>query len=165
MTGYRGCGENRFVGVLNYLEFIITPFCRVDLVPVDSISSNVRMAWTMDEFYSAGGTTSFIDRVSAALGIHASQVKVVAVYTGSVVVDYQVTVDEDTTDSTAAASELRALTASLETLVEEDSITVFGAPILSASVAGTTKVEDPTYNPTAPTTATTTPLAVSSSKD
>lgn len=72
----------------------------------------------MDEFYSAGGVTSFMDRVAAALGIHASQIKVVAVYTGSVVVDYAVTVDETTTDSTAAASELRSLTASLNTLVE-----------------------------------------------
>lgn len=103
LSGQRGCGENRFVGVENYLEFIITAGCRVDVAPVDSISSNVRMDWTMDEFYSAGGTTSFMDRVSAALGIHASQVKVVAVYTGSVVVEYEITVDEETTDSTAAA--------------------------------------------------------------
>lgn len=42
----------------------------------------------MDEFFESGGVTSFVDRVSAALGIHASQMKVVAVYTGSVVVDY-----------------------------------------------------------------------------
>jgi len=88
LTGNRGCGENRFVGIENYLEFIITAGCRVDVSPVDSIATNVRMAWTMDEFYAAGGTTSFMDRVSAALGIHASQVKVVAVYTGSVVVEY-----------------------------------------------------------------------------
>jgi hypothetical protein len=42
----------------------------------------------MDEFYASGGPNSFIDRVSSALGIHASQVKVVATYTGSVIVDY-----------------------------------------------------------------------------
>lgn len=57
------------------------------------------MEWTMDEFYSAGGTTSFADRVSAALGIHASQIKIVAVYKGSVVVDYLVTVDPESTES------------------------------------------------------------------
>jgi hypothetical protein len=48
------------------------------------------MSWTMDQFYAAGGVTSFADRVSAALSISASQVKVVAVYKGSVVVDYQI---------------------------------------------------------------------------
>jgi len=60
----------------------------------------------MDEFYGAGGVTSFVDRVSAALGIHASQFKVVAVYTGSVVVDYEIEAAEDSSDS---AAELRAL--------------------------------------------------------
>ncbi len=38
------------------------------------------MEWTMSKFYSNGGTTKFADRLSAALGIHASQVKVVSVY-------------------------------------------------------------------------------------
>jgi len=100
VSGLRGCGENRFVGgTTNYLEFWITPLCTVQVKPVDSIPSNVRMDWTMDEFYSAGGTTSFADRVSAALGIHASQIKIVAVYKGSVVVDYLVTVDPESTES------------------------------------------------------------------
>ena len=43
----------------------------------------------MAEFYSkAGGVVSFADRVAFALGIHASQIKIVSVYTGSVVIDY-----------------------------------------------------------------------------
>lgn len=90
LTGYRGCGENRYVPVKNYLEFILTPYCLIEVKPVDAILSNVRMSWTMDEFYDNGGVTSFVDRVSAALGIHASQMKVVSVYTGSVVVDYEI---------------------------------------------------------------------------
>jgi hypothetical protein len=72
LTGYRGCGENRYVGVENYLEFIATPYCEIEVRPVDKILCNVRMSWTMDEFYGSGGPTSFIDRVSASLGIHAS---------------------------------------------------------------------------------------------
>jgi len=55
--------------------------------------TNVRMEWTMAEFWDAGGVTSFVDRVAASLGIHASQFKVVAVYTGSVVVEYQIMTD------------------------------------------------------------------------
>jgi len=69
---------------------MITPYCLIEVKPVDAIMSNVRMQWTMDEFYAAGGVTSFVDRVAGSLGIHASQMKVVAVYTGSVVVDYHI---------------------------------------------------------------------------
>jgi hypothetical protein len=29
LTGYKGCGENRYVGVKNFLEFIITPGCEL----------------------------------------------------------------------------------------------------------------------------------------
>lgn len=99
LTGYKGCGENRYLGVSKTLEFIITAGCELEVNYVDGIVSNVRMEWTIDEFYGAGGVTSFIDRVSAALGIHASQMKVVAVYTGSVVVDYAIEPDSDSTDS------------------------------------------------------------------
>lgn len=93
LTAYRGCGENRFVGVRNFLEFVVTPYCLIEVRPKDAIMTNVRMAWTLNEFYASGGPTSFIDRVSASLGLHASQFKVVAVYTGSIVVDYQISVD------------------------------------------------------------------------
>jgi len=88
------CGENRYVGGIdNYLEFIMTPECEITVNPIDSFQSNVRMEWTMDEFYSNGGQTSFADRVSGVLGIHASRIKVVSVYTGSVVVDFNVEAD------------------------------------------------------------------------
>jgi DNA segregation ATPase FtsK/SpoIIIE-like protein len=53
----------------------------------------------MEEFYDNGGPTSFIDRVSASLGIHASQMKVVAVYTGSIVVDYEIEPAEGSADA------------------------------------------------------------------
>jgi hypothetical protein len=103
LSGYKGCGENRWVALKNQLQFIITSHCEIKLEYFDSIQSNVRMEWTMDEFYSAGGVTSFVDRVSAALGIHASQMKVVAVYTGSLVVDY--VIEPDTTESSSSSSD------------------------------------------------------------
>lgn len=40
----------------------------------------VRMEWTMASFFASGGTTSFIDRLAGALGIHSSDIKVVSVY-------------------------------------------------------------------------------------
>lgn len=59
LSGYKGCGENRYVGVKNFLEFIITPGCEVTIKPRDAIMCNVRMEWTMNEFYDAGGVTAF----------------------------------------------------------------------------------------------------------
>ena len=90
LSGTKGCGENRYVNSNNTLEFMLTPGCEVLIKPVDAILCLVRLEWTLDEFYATGGTTAFTDRVAGVLGIHASQIKVVAVYEGSVIVDYQV---------------------------------------------------------------------------
>ena len=86
MVQSRFCGENRFVGVLNILEFYLPSGCVLDIEPVDSIETLVRMDWTMEEYFFAGGTTNFIDRLASSLGIHASEIKVVSVYEGSVYV-------------------------------------------------------------------------------
>jgi hypothetical protein len=48
------------------------------------------MEWTMESFFSSGGTTSFMDRVAGSLGIHASTIKIVSVYEGSLVVNYEI---------------------------------------------------------------------------
>lgn len=77
------CGENRFVGVKSFLEFYITANCLLHIAPRDAIQTNVRMEWSMEKFFSKGGTTAFVDRLCASLGIHASTVKVVSVYEGS----------------------------------------------------------------------------------
>ena len=82
------CGENRFVGIENFLEFYITRNCEIVVQPLDSIKTKVRMEWTLAEFYAQGGVTRFAVRVAAALGIAASRIKTVAVYEGSVIVDF-----------------------------------------------------------------------------
>lgn len=97
------CGENRYVGVKNFMEFYITAGCEVTITPRKAVIANVRMEWTLTEFYSDGGTSKFADRIASVLGIHASRIKVVAVYEGSVVVDYQVTSDDTETEATQIA--------------------------------------------------------------
>ncbi len=94
MKKTKGCGENRFVGVENYLEFWLEPGCDLTIEPKDSIMAKVRMDWTLAEFYSEGGTTRFVDRLAASLGISSHRVKVVAIYEGSTVVDFQVDEEE-----------------------------------------------------------------------
>jgi len=46
------------------------------------------MEWSFNDFFAKGGTTSFIDRLTGSLGIHASTVKIVSVYEGSLVLNY-----------------------------------------------------------------------------
>jgi len=67
--------------------------CQLMIKPVDSIKTAIRMDWTLNAFYAAGGTTRFIDRVAAALGIKASTIKVVSVLQGSVIVNFEVQPD------------------------------------------------------------------------
>jgi len=88
------CGENRYVGVKNILEFYIDAGCTLQVQPRDAIQTSVRLEWTMDEFFANGGTTAFVDRLCASLGIHASTVKSVSVYKGSVGVDYEIVPNE-----------------------------------------------------------------------
>lgn len=88
------CGENRYIGVKNILEFYLVNGCEVMIIPRDAIQSLVRMEWTLDAFFSNGGTTSFMDRVAAGLGIHASTIKIVSVYEGSLVVNYEISASD-----------------------------------------------------------------------
>jgi len=46
------------------------------------------MNWTLNQFFADGGTTTFADRVAASLGIKPSNIKVVSVYQGSVIVEF-----------------------------------------------------------------------------
>lgn len=89
ITGSK-CGENRYIAVQNILEFYLTGECEIKIIPRDAIMTKVRMEWTMDAFFKSGGTTAFIDRLCASLGIHASTVKIVGVRKGSVIVEYEI---------------------------------------------------------------------------
>lgn len=61
------------------------------------------MEWTMEEFFNDGGTTKFIDRLAGSLGIHASTIKVVSVYEGSLVLNYEIETTNDADGSKLAA--------------------------------------------------------------
>lgn len=124
----QGCGENRYVGVENFLEFYLTPGCEIKVVPRDSIMVSVRLDWTLDEFYAADGVDNFTDRMAAVLGVHASQIKVVAVYQGSVIVEYFVEAlpDDENPDQTLNQVQLDFYDA-----VVNDNLDL-GAPVIDA---------------------------------
>lgn len=90
----------------------------------------------MKEFYSTiGGPTRFVDRLCGVLGIHASQVKIVSVYEGSLIINYELVVDDDSEEDLEALE--KAQTAAYE---QGDFEEAFGTPILdwnsAVSMAG-----------------------------
>lgn len=89
ISSYR-CGENRYQGVVNILEFYITPDCPLFIQPRNTIMLGVRLEFEMNEFFEAGGVTTFIDNMAASLGIHKADLRVVAVYQGSTIIDFEV---------------------------------------------------------------------------
>lgn len=79
--------------MVNILEFFITPNCPLTIRPMDAIQLGIRLDFTPDEFFANGGVTTFIDRMAGVLGIHKADLKVVAVYEGSTIVDFEVFTD------------------------------------------------------------------------
>lgn len=79
----------------------------------------------MEAFFADGGTTSFIDRLTSSLGIHASTVKIVSVYEGSLIVNYEIAVDDD-----ADTSALEAIQAKQDQMFSSGAINL-GAPVLA----------------------------------
>lgn len=63
----------------------------------------VRMEQSLDKFFNEGGTTKFVDRLTSSLGIDPSTVKIVSVYEGSLVVNYNLEVKEPESTGDAAA--------------------------------------------------------------
>jgi hypothetical protein len=68
--------------------------CRLWIKKRDSVVGNVRLEWTIDEFFSNGGDTVFADKMATSLGIHPSRIKVVGVVAGSISLDYQIEPDQ-----------------------------------------------------------------------
>ena len=89
VTG-RYCGENRFEGVINRLQFWMVPGCELRIMPRDAIMLAVRLEFTFEEFFARGGITTFVDRMAASIGLHRADIKVVQVYEGSTIIDFEV---------------------------------------------------------------------------
>lgn len=74
------------------ISFIVTndPDCIVSLRQVDSIQLNTRIQTTVAEFMKADGPTAFVNSLAAVLGLDTSQIKIVGIREGSVVLNYYI---------------------------------------------------------------------------
>lgn len=96
------------------------------------------MQWSLAEFFANGGTTRFVDRLASVLGLHASQVKIVSVYEGSLVVDYNLLPDES---SSTATEDLKKIESKQTELMAKGKLDL-GAPILDSTVGGGSIVQN-----------------------
>lgn len=84
------------------------------------------MEWTLKQFFADGGTTKFVDRLAGALGIHASEIKIVSVYEGSVILNYDIVADDDDTSALQSIEDT-------QTRLFATGAMSLGAPILDVS--------------------------------
>lgn len=133
LTKMSGCGENRFVSMMNFLEFYITAGCVLEIGPRDAIQGMVRLEWSLAEFYAQGGVTRFVDRLAGSIGIHRSRIKVVHVYEGSVILDFFIDAEKSSSDDPEGAQkELEKLTESLVDIITNGKVD-FGAEVIGLS--------------------------------
>jgi hypothetical protein len=84
------CGRNSFNNIKNEITFIVTndPGCVVGVKQLNSIKMNTRIEVTIQEFISTSGPTKLINNLAATLGIDTSQIKIVGLREGSVIIEY-----------------------------------------------------------------------------
>ena len=97
------------------------------------------MSWTLEEFYADGGTTTFTDRVAATLGVDAWRVRTVAVYEGSVVIEFFVLADPSAEDSKL---ELKQVEYRLGDALTNGPAGWLGAPIIGVVSGGRTIIDE-----------------------
>ena len=98
----------------------------------NSVQVSVRYEISVSDFYSQSGTTAFIDRIAAVLGINPASIRVVQVVSGSTIVYAFIdsTIQDSDEDSLEAANE--ELEGYIATLESSD-VSILGAKVLDTS--------------------------------
>jgi len=95
----------------------------------------------MTEFFASGGTTKFVDRLASTLGIFASQIKIVSLFEGSLVVDYDILSASDDTNSEDELVELQAIQTAQTEAMATGTLDL-GAPIVDSNVDGGSVIQN-----------------------
>lgn len=132
------CGEFRYEGVINRLQFYMEnnydTDCVVYIVPRDAIMLGVRLEFTLAEFYDDGGIVSFVDRMAGVLGVHKADLKIVTIYEGSTIVKFQV-VQRDDEEEGVELLDLKSVDAAYRNLIQSEEF-FMGSRILEAEIEG-----------------------------
>lgn len=132
------CGEHRYSGVDNVLQFYISADddCIVKVVPRDAIMMKVRLEFTLAQFFSQGGVVSFTHALAGVLNIHPADIKIVEVYEGSTIVKFKVMQrGQEELDAGEEPIDFKKINRAYTKFVTEE-VTLMGSPILNAEIEG-----------------------------
>ena len=94
----------------------------------------IRLEFTMDEFFTEGGIVTFADRMAGVLGIHAADIKVVSVYEGSTIIEFQVLQRDEELDEEELI-DLNKIDTDYRDFIQNER-TMMGSRILNADIEG-----------------------------
>lgn len=87
------CGSNKFFYQNYTIHFVVTgdPSCLVRVRLTSVVQLTMRFAMNINDFFNTGGPTRLVDRMCAIFHISdQSKVKIVGIYSGSVIVVVQI---------------------------------------------------------------------------
>ena len=95
------CGRHIFVYEDTRIYFILTgdSKCVVHIKQIDSIRLTLKIDMPIQDFYDNDGQMTFIDKMTTFLGIPHNKLKIVSIVQGSVIIDYEVILDDETKSS------------------------------------------------------------------
>lgn len=140
------CGSNKFFYDNYTIHFAIHEGsdCRVRVSLVNSVQLTARFDMPIADFFANDGATTFINRMSALLGItDTSRIKIVGIYQGSTRLVVQIDeptipeADSTTVSSTTSATNIKATRASVDAVINDGS---FASTMASAGLGSVDEV-------------------------
>ena len=126
-------GTNRWFHEENTLQFVLRSTKRLVIKKSSSIQINLELNIPVDEFFNAGGVSSFLDRFAAMLNIPSYRIRIVNVRSGSTILDFYVIADDSKTSAETAA-ELSELNSYITASVDDGTLaSVIGHEVLDYS--------------------------------
>ncbi|MCP3682214.1 MAG: hypothetical protein GY861_05925 [bacterium] len=155
------CGANSWTMVTNTLQFYLSNEinCKLEIVIIESIQLSLRLASSVDEFFSNPSyQNDLIYNIAATLGIPPHQIKITNVSTGSVILLLHILQTDPKIKTPNASHKKLDLNQAVTTLVKDinSGKLTFYAPPIDLKYQITTKpkpVNQGSTTPTAPTTA------------
>jgi len=92
------CGSHVFFYESTKIRFVLTgkDDCIVRIQQIKTVMLSLRVEMDLDTFYATNGPTTFIDKMSAFLGIPPDKLRIVSIVKGSVKIKFEVIMDEET---------------------------------------------------------------------
>ena len=155
------CGANKYFSDNSTISFVVTGGdCQVRLSVTNNIQVSARIQTTVQEFFNKGGVTKFVDRMCAFLNITTDRLKVVGVFSGSIVVNFVVventlilsdTNNADTTNTTINPDSSKQDLTAIAKLISENATNLdlgdIGSVISTSTVVNIVNADGTAYSP------------------